>query len=502
MQRSATIALFFASVVASQAAVIHGLVVEKSTGYSVANAAVTLQPLPLAGQASTTVRSNESGRFEFGSLARGAYLVKAARRGFMPAEYGQKRWNSAGTAIIVDGDTTISIRVPLSRFGSITGTVRDSNEVGIPDQDVAAYTNTQPPHFITRATSDERGIFRIPGLDPGSYLVRTLGNNYEDRSYLPTFSRQTQRVEEARTVTVYPEEDANDGDVRPIPGRLFEISGATPLPASRYGFTMTVTLASDMGRVVSQGPAFHFKALAPVRYELYAEARENAPGTRVLGGYSELALERNLTNFSLPLNEVGGSGFNLEGAGEAVSAVALYRRKDLAGAGPVESVKLGARGVLPLPPGHWEFLIAPPSYGYYVSRFAPVSRDNTARPEGWNDILVGNLVFNRFTVTLSNGAGAIHGTVKISSDPAGAAPVFLEAWDPVTRQRVLDLRETRTDMRGNYRFDGLPPGDYRILSTFEYAAPDPNAFDAALARSLRVESSTDPQVDLDLYGIP
>ena len=122
-----TILLLLGLAAAAQAAVIHGLVVEKLTGYSVANAAVTLQPIPLAGQTSTTVRGNDSGRFEFGSLTSGAYLVRASRRGFMPAEYGQKRWNSAGTAIVIDGDTTISIRIPLSRFGSITGTVRDSN---------------------------------------------------------------------------------------------------------------------------------------------------------------------------------------------------------------------------------------------------------------------------------------------------------------------------------------------------------------------------------------
>jgi len=150
MPGSVTILLFVLAT-ASPAAVINGLVVEKSTGYSVAHASVTLQPLPMAGRATTNVRTNDAGRFEFGNLASGAYLVKAARRGFMPAEYGQKRWNSAGAAIVIEGDTTISIRLPLSRYGSITGTVRDSNEVGIPDQDVAAYTNTQPPHYVARS---------------------------------------------------------------------------------------------------------------------------------------------------------------------------------------------------------------------------------------------------------------------------------------------------------------------------------------------------------------
>ncbi|HWE49918.1 MAG TPA: carboxypeptidase-like regulatory domain-containing protein [Bryobacteraceae bacterium] len=498
-----TFLLLAASALQAKAGVIRGVVVEKSTGYSLAHAAVTLEPVPGGNLPGRTMLTSEAGGFAFDKLPAGAYVLKASRRGFMPGEYGQKRWNSAGTVIVVEGEaSTFSARIPLTRYGSISGTVRDSNEVGIGDQDVAAYTNTQPPHFVTRARTDERGIFRIPGLDPGSYLVRTAGNNDEDRSYVPTFSRQTLRVEEARTVAVYPDEDTNDGDVRPIAGRLFEISGnAAPLPTTNYGWAVTVTLASDTGRLVTQGQVFHFPALAPVRYELYAEAREAAPGTRVLGGYTEFPLDRNLS-IQLPLFEQRESQLALQGAGETVSAAGFFRRKDLAGVGPVQAVKLGVSTGIALLPGRWEILVGPPA-GYYVSRFSPVPRDNPGPPEGWNTVEVGrSFGFSRFIATLSNGVGGIHGTVKISNAAAGGAPVFLELYDPATRQRLLDLRETRADMRGNYRFDGLPPGEYRVLATYEYSSPDPNAFDAALPRSLRVESSTNPQVDLELYGIP
>ena len=482
----------------ARAGVIRGAIVEKNTGYSLAHASVTLQSV--GNQSSRTVLTNDAGIFEFDNLPAGAYVVKASRRGFIPGEYGQRRWNSAGTAIVIAEDGSFSVRIPLSRFGSISGTVRDSNEVGIADQDVAAYTNTQPPHFVTRARSDDRGVFRISGLDPGTYLVRTTGNNDEDRGYLPTFSRQTLRVEEARTVTVYPDEDANDGDVRPIAGKLFEISGnAAPLPASNYGWAVKVTLASETGRVVNQGQGFHFGALAPVHYELYAEAREIAPGSRVFGG--QFALERNLT-IPLPLTEVRESQIVLQDAGEAVSATGLVRRKDLAGTGPVQVVKLGRSDSIPLLPGRWEIAIAPPS-GYYVARFSPVVRDNPGPPEGWNVVEAGrSFGFSRFVATLSNGPGGIHGTVRVSNELAWGAPVFLERWDSVTRQRLLDLRETRTDIRGNYRFDSLPPGEYRILSTYEYASPDSNAFDIAQAGSVRIETSANPQADLVLYGIP
>ena len=45
----------------------------------------------------------------------------------------------------------------------------------------------------------------------------------------------------------------------------------------------------------------------------------------------------------------------------------------------------------------------------------------------------------------------MHGVVKESGSPASWAPVFLETWDPIERKRLVDLRETRADIRGNYQ---------------------------------------------------
>jgi len=495
-----TLLLLAVAAPAMQGAVIRGLVVENRTGYSVSHATVTLQPIPSAGQAPRTARTSDSGEFAFGNVSPGAYLLKASRRGFMPMEYGQKRWNSAGVALVIESDDPVTVRLPLTRYSSITGTVRDSNEVGIPDQDVAAYTNTEPPRFVTRARSDDRGVFRIYGLEPGTFMVRTTGGIDDDLSYLPTFSRQTLRVEDARPVVVFPDEDATDGDVRPIPGKLFDLSGSVAVP-NQPAFTVVVTLASDMGRTVSNGPVFHFPALAPGHYEIYAEAKA---GSRVLGGYTEVLVERNMAEFALPMSEVRDSQFVIEGTGAAVSATGFLRRRDLAGVGPAEPVILtNGVGRVQISPGRWEFLATPPS-GYYVSRFSG-SRNNTARPDGWNEIALGGGVLGtsgRFTITLSNSPGGIHGLVKSAGEPAASAPVFLEAWDAVTRARVVETRQTRADRRGNYRFENLPPGDYRVLSTYDYAAPDSGAFDAARAQQVRIESGTNLQLDLELDGIP
>ncbi len=481
----------------AQAAVIRGTVTEQRTGYILSRADVTLEQVPNIGQPIRTARTRENGQFSFGMVPPGSYLLKVTRRGFMPLQYGQRRWDAAGTVIKVIGDEVITVTAPMLRYGAIAGIVRDANEVGIPDQDVAAYTSAQPPILVERGKSDERGIFRIGELVPGTYLVRSTGDIDEDRSYLPTFSRQTVRAEDARAVTVYPDEDTPDADIRPVEGRLFSLSGTVPLP--RIGeFTVTVTLASDLGRLSSNGTAFHFPALAPGHYEILVEAREAPPGTRVLAGYTDVLVERDITNFALNLNALNSLLFLIDGAGPAVSPTALVRRKDYAGLGPVQTFSVGGRTGVPLAPGRWEVMILPPR-GYYVSAFGG-PQNPAARPDGWNEINVGFL--SRVSAAISGGPAAVHGAVRQAGQAAAGVPVFIEGWDPNTRNRMVDLRETRTDAMGNYRLDNLAPGDYRVLATFDYAAPGPQAFDDLGATAVRLDKASDSATDLELAGNP
>ena len=58
------------------AGVIRGVIVEKLTGYSLAHATVTLQPVPIEGHPARTVRTPDSGQFVFDNLPAGSYLLK------------------------------------------------------------------------------------------------------------------------------------------------------------------------------------------------------------------------------------------------------------------------------------------------------------------------------------------------------------------------------------------------------------------------------------------
>ncbi len=478
----------------AHAAVIRGAVSEHNTGNALARTQITLQPVGSAAQAVLSMRTNESGNFEFASLAAGAYIVKASRRAFLPLEYGQRQWNSAGTPVVVAADGVAFLNLRLHRPGAVSGVVRDDNEIGMAGHEVVAYRNTQPPQLVAHATTDDRGVYRIFGLEPGIYLVRTTGK--EDHfSYIPTFAKQTLRVEDARPVQVYADEDTGDVDVHPAQGRLFRVSGGMDLPD---GSSISITLASDMGRRTTTSPFFDFRGLPPGEYELYAEGFAGPPVNKAVGAYTQFTLNKDLTEFSLSPREIRDMFFDISPRQTTRnSAVQVFsRRKDLAGVGPAEPLTLKDNRA-PVAPGRWEFMATPPA-GQYVTQFVPGGRRNT-RPDGWNEVTVQFVASVR--IGTSGGASALHGIVRTGNEAVEGAPVFLEAWDPDERRRLLELRSVRTGSDGTFRFESVAPGVYRVMSSFEYLSPDPIAMELGGSKIIKIEAHTDPQMEIDLYGI-
>ncbi len=489
---------------ALRAAVIRGVVVEHQTGRPLARTLVTVQPVAGTAGVPVSVRTNVYGAFEFPPLAAGAYLVTASRRSFAPLQYGQKRWKAAGVPVVLEAAGSAVLSLRLQRFGSIAGAVVDENEVGLPEHEVIAYRNTRPPQLAARATTDDRGVYRLWGLEPGSYLVRTAAKKAQDDSYLPTFARETARVDEARPVEVELDRQTDDVSVRPFPGRLFTVTGqAFPSPQA----PATVTLVSDVGSqsATSDGSGgFRFDSVAPGIYEIYAQAQaDRRAGGGLQAAFAPLVVERDYTDVRLRMGGLADLQILVEDLrGQPVDLTlfqAMSRRKDLSGDGKPETLRL-RQGHAALLPGRWELSLLTTA-GYYVARFVgpPGAVAERGRADGWNEIAAAS---GPLTVkfVLSPNPGVVRGAVTgANRAPVAGAPVYLESYDPETRKRLTDLRQTRTDLQGKYEFYGLPPGNYRILSTFEYQSPEPAAMDAAGAQSVKVEEARDVEMALALY---
>ena len=152
-------------------------------------------------------------------------------------------------------------------------------------------------------------------------------------------------------------------------------------------------------------------------------------------------------------------------------------------------------------PGRWQLMLA--QSPYYVAtgfRGPRGERPEANRADGWNEIAVTGPA--SVTFVLSSKPGSITGLVTMgANDPAPGVPVYLEAYDEVNRKRVVDLRDTRTDLRGKYSFSELAPGTYRVVSTFEYQKPQTSDIDAMRPKVITVEEGRELQLDLDLWSI-
>ena len=151
---------------ALSAAVIRGTIVENRTGKPLSRAVVVLQPIAGTPGSPATMRTNNFGGFEFQSLAGGSYVLKATRRGFLPLEYGQKLWNSAGQPIVLTADGSAFLNLRLMRYGGITGTILDENDIGVTGRDVVAYRNTQQPQ--AGGAREERRSRNVPPFGAGA----------------------------------------------------------------------------------------------------------------------------------------------------------------------------------------------------------------------------------------------------------------------------------------------------------------------------------------------
>ena len=503
---------------AMHAAVIRGVVVENLTGKPLLRAMVTLKPLPGTTATPQTVLTNTSGVFEFVPVPGGSYIVSAARPNYFTIQYGQKDWKATGAPVEVQGEASAFLQIRLSKLGVISGRVVDENDVGLPNHEVVVYRNTRPPQLVTKVTADERGIYRFFNLDPGSYLVKTVARVYEEGSYVPTFSKDTLNVEEARPVDVLLDLEADHIDVRPMLGRLYNVGGTVFPSVSAGGHPVAVklTFASDMGRETAEtNEGFHFNPVPIGSYELYAEGPgDGTARCQSIGGYLPFhikELDKDPTDLSMSVSCVQDTQIQIvESRGTPIDTSKMKimaRRKDMAGNGEVQQLEiLGNRysSRVRLAPGRWELMAIPPT-GYVVTefgyRFTRSEGVHRARADGWNEVLIDGRS-NSLRFVLSSNPGSMHGVVTgLSREPLNWAPVFLEGYDPDNHKRVTELRMAITDSHGQYKFSNLAPGSYRVLSTFEFHMPDEATMDLAGAKLLMVEEGKDAVQDLDISVI-
>jgi hypothetical protein len=490
---------------AAHAGVVQGRVQEHASGYALSRTVVRLVPVPRADNIDLKglqLRTGSAGQFVFFNVPDGYYFLISTRDGYFPGAYGQRRPNGQGTPIFVTHDSDLFAELRMHRKGALTGRVLDENGVGIEGVPVVAYRARVPLRVVGQGVSDDRGVYRIHGLDAGKYWVRTTSHTLDDGSgVLPTFGPQSREMREARAHDVRLDEDTPDADIHPEFGSLFKLSGDLQC----LDGIVKVTLTSETMHRTTQagcGSAYSFFDLSPAVYQVVAE---NLNGKE--SGYIELFADRATNSASVKLQAQPQVRFEIRRSGSSNSVnfpvTVTGRRLDLYEAAAEQPIPTPETQLLA---GHWEMSAqaGPDRYVESISNSYAVFRPDRSVEKSveWFDVFLEARSQALIRVTVSDKAAQITGAVTQNAKGVPGAPVFLWPLAESGRRSLKGYRMVIADTEGKYLFSGLPPGDYRMLATFDFTEIDEASLDEGLAITVHAEESQKTTADLALWVSP
>ena len=160
---------------------IAGFVVAEGAGTPVRRARVNISGAAIRGGRSAM--TTDEGRFSFTGLPAGRYTMTASKAGYVDITYGAKRAGRPGTPIeLADGQKIDKAVLNLPKGGVVTGIVIDDNGEPSPGTTVRAFkfvmrTGERTLQQSGQDTTDDRGMYRIYGLQPGDYIVNAVPRN-------------------------------------------------------------------------------------------------------------------------------------------------------------------------------------------------------------------------------------------------------------------------------------------------------------------------------------
>lgn len=176
--------------------VISGFVVSEGTGTPVRRARVNLTGGTVRGGRSAM--TTDDGRFSFVALPAGRYSMTASKAGYVDISYGAKRAGRPGTPIeLAEGQKIEKAVINLPKGGVVTGIVIDDNGEPSPSTTVRAYkfvirTGERTLQQSGQDTTDDRGMYRIFGLQPGDYIVSAVPRNQSAGDMLQTLRAEVE----------------------------------------------------------------------------------------------------------------------------------------------------------------------------------------------------------------------------------------------------------------------------------------------------------------------
>jgi hypothetical protein len=441
------------------------------------------------------VFTDRQGRYVLDGLPAGTFILEARQSGHVALLYGQRTPSDVEAPITLrEGEQRLRADIILPRESIITGTVVDEHGEPVEGVQVWAFQLrglddgplTVASSSVTRLT-DDRGQYRLTGMRPGSYFVRTLAlpgalsGGQGARAYGAIYYPGTADAATARRVSVDGGRDAHGVDITLAPAAVGTVTGSvvtadgrpfvgrvTVAPSTRSGALPTESWSVETDaagtfivRNVPRGEhvvkaaqadgARHFGMQyvtvatgdpPPVRLMLTAGA--TVEGRVILEGASDV----NIAGFTISVAPAT-SDLALPFGG----MLTMFARED---DGTFRVT--GARG-----PNRIVIGGTPACEDCYLKSAYINGTDAVDRPF---DFGLNGGVYRDVEVTVSDAAATLEGHVVDARDTRAAAytvavfPADRTLW--FSRSRYIKTGRSQAD--ASFRVTGLPPGDYVVAA--------------------------------------
>jgi hypothetical protein len=505
---------------------IRGVVVDDVTGAPISGLSVEVMGVQAGRVLARSVKTDARGQFRFDNLPPGSgYQLVVTGEKLQPIAHGQRNWDEPWVPLTLESGQQLSnVRIAVRLPASILGRVVDSRGKGLSGARVTAMATVYKEgrrvlEIAKSAVTNSGGNFELFDVSSGLYYIRVLPSNpdqtrillsepieldrpagrriplrSEPEGHPLTYFPSSTTVDSARTVTVLAGETVDNVNITVGKVRTSRVQGLITHYATGAALTSGQVVMQRPGSSVQsnwtrvsevRGGRFDIRAVLPGSYIVWASANEN--GVRLWSRMPVEVVEGRTHQIDLkasPAPEVSGR-ITLEGRTETTEAdftrLSVHLVPDVLA--PIDGtlsrleLEVPALAATPAIDGHFTLRDVPP-WNYRVV-VAPGTGIPSNAGAGLGRVYV-KAIRNGEADIADNGlemSDAFTGSLEIvlASDPGGLdgrvlnengqdAALSTVALVPDARQRIDRYFSTNTSGTGRFRFQGLPPGSYRVFA--------------------------------------